>query len=335
MGEFVLYGERIYPDDSVERRIFGEGVEIAFADAATLADIPDRLTEAATGLMIFRQFVRAEDLARFPRLKAIVRMGVGYDRVDRKAAAARGILVCNVPDYGTAEVADHAIALMLALRRGLTLHHDAQRATPPAPWAYRDHPLIRRLDRLRLGIVGLGRIGTAVALRAKAFGMRVIAYDPYQPNGVERALGIERAKTLAELLAQSDTLSLHTPLTPETRGMIDAAELALLPRGALVINTARGPILDLDALHAALESGHVAGAGLDVLPLEPPPDPPPRLLAAYRSGAPWLAGRLIITPHSAFFSPEAWEDIRVKSAETMRAALLGPRPQNVVPAEAF
>lgn len=335
MGEFVLYGERIYPDDTLERRIFGPGVEVAFADAATLADIPAPLAEAATGLMIFRQFVRADDLARFPRLRAIVRMGVGYDRIDRAAAAARGILVCNVPDYGTAEVADHTIALLLALRRGLALHHDALRASPPAPWAWRDHPLIRRLERLTLGIVGLGRIGTAVALRARALGMQVIAYDPCIPNGVERALGIGRAKSLAELLARSDTLSLHTPLTAETRGLIGKTELALLPAGAVVINTARGPILDLDALHAALESGHVAGAGLDVLPTEPPPEPPPRLLAAYRAGAPWLAGRLIITPHSAFYSPEAWEDIRIKSAETMRAALLGPRPQNVIPPEAF
>ncbi len=335
MAETVLYGECLYPDDRVERRIFGDGVEVIFADAATLADIPEEMAARATGLMIFRQFVRAEDLARFPRLKAIVRMGVGYDRIDRKAAAARGILVCNVPDYGTAEVADHAIALMLALRRGVILHHDLQRTSPPAPWTYREHPLIRRLERLRLGLVGLGRIGTAVALRARAFGMRVIAYDPYQPNGVERALGIERARTLQDLLAESDTLSLHTPLTPETRGMIGAAELARLPEGALVINTARGPVLDIEALYEALASGHVAGAGLDVLPVEPPPEPPPRLLTAYRERAPWLEGRLIITPHSAFHTPEAWEDIRVKSAETMRAALLGPRPQNVIPPEAL
>lgn len=335
MAGMVLYSETLYPDDAVERGIFGPDIGVVFARAARIAEIPDSLAAEAEGLMIFRHFLTGDDLARFPRLRAVVRMGVGYDRLDRAACARRGILVCNVPDYGTTEVADHAMALALALRRGLLLHHAAQRAAPPAAWTYLDHPLIRRNDTLTFGILGLGRIGTAVALRAKAFGARVIAYDPYQPNGVERALGIARARSLEDLLAAADTLSLHTPLTPETRGMIGAAELAKLPRGAVVVNTARGPILDIEALATAMQSGHIAGAGLDVLPVEPPVEPIPTLLAAYRARAPWVEGRLIITPHSAFHTPEAWHDIRVKSAETMRAALLGPRPQNVITPEMF
>lgn len=335
MSEFVLYSEALYPDDRVERAIFGPGVTLAFHPSTRLADLPDEACAEATGLMIFRHFVPGEALARFAKLRAIVRMGVGYDRIDRATCAARRIMVCNVPDYGTTEVADHAIALMLTLRRGIALHHAAQRATPPAPWAYLENPLIRRNDTLTFGILGLGRIGTAAALRAKALGARVVAYDPYQPNGVERALGIARARGLAELLGQSDTLSIHAPLTRETSGMIGAAELALLPRGALVINTARGPILDVEALADCMRSGHIAGAGLDVLPIEPPTEPIPTLLRAYRDHAPWVEGRLIITPHSAFHTPEAWTDIRVKSAETMRAALLGPRPQNVISPEMF
>ena len=192
--------------------------------------------------------------------------------------------------------------------------------------------MIRRLDRLTLGIVGIGRIGTAVALRARAFGHRVICYDPGQPNGVERALGIERVRGLEALLRQSDTLTLHAPLTPATRNMIGAAELAMLPKGAVVVNTARGPLVDLDALGHALHAGHIAAAGLDVIPVEPPVDPIPDLLRAYRAREPWLEGRLIVTPHSAFHTPEAWEDIRIKSAETIRAALLGPA-QNVIPSD--
>jgi len=335
VSEFVLYSEALYPDDQVERDIFGPGVKIAFYPAASLKDLPDDACAAATGLMIFRHFLNEADLARFGKLRAVVRMGVGYDRLDRPACAARGILVCNVPDYGTTEVADHAIALMLTLRRGIALHHAAQRANPPAAWTYLEHPLIRRNDTLTLGILGLGRIGTAAALRAKAFGMRVIAYDPYQPNGVERALGIARARSLDELLEKSDTLSIHAPLTPETHGLLGTRELARLPRGALVINTARGPILDVEALAELMQSGHIAGAGLDVLPVEPPTEPLPTLLRAYRDRAPWVEGRLIITPHSAFHTPEAWIDIRVKSAETMRAALLGPRPQNIIAPEMF
>src|SRR5204863_7302254 len=270
-----------------------------------------------------------------PRLRAIVRMGVGYDKIARPAASARNILVCNVPDYGTTEVADHAIALAVSLRRGVILYHERQRQDPPAPWGPVKGELIRRFGVQTFGIVGLGRIGTAVALRARAFGFRVTFYDPHLPNGAELALGIGRAATLEDLLRQTDVLSIHAPLTPETSGMLGKEQLALLRPGAVVVNDARGPILDLDALAELLRSEHIAGAGLDVLPQEPPVEPIPELLRAYRAREPWLDGRLIITPHSAFFTPEAWDDIRLKSAETMRAAMVGPRPQNVITPEMF
>ena len=323
----VLYPEALYPDDSAERDIFGPDATILRRDTKALAELDDADCRATDGLMIFRQTVGAADLARFPRLRCIVRMGVGYDRVDRAAAAARQVMVCNVPDYGTTEVADHAIALALALRRGLLLHHEAQRTG--APWRVIDDRSIRRIGVQGFGIVGLGRIGTAVALRAKALGFRVAFYDPHLPNGVELALGIARAPTLDALLAQADVLSLHTPLTGVTRGLIGRAELECLPANAVVVNTARGPILDLDALATLLRSGRIAGAGLDVMPVEPPVEPAPELLRAYRAGEDWLAGRVIVTPHSAYWSPEAEWDIRIKSAETMHAAL-SSRPQNVI-----
>ncbi len=336
MAVTVLYSENIYPDDAVERRIYGPDVRVVFpGPTASLADLPDADCAAAEGLMILRYRVSAADLARFPRLRAVCRMGVGYDVIDRKAAAERQIMVLNVPDYGTTEVADHAMALALALRRGLLLHHELQRQEPPAPWRYVNDPLVRRSGVQTFGIVGMGRIATAVALRAKAFGFRVAFFDPYLPNGVELGLGIGRAPTLEALLRETDTLSVHVPLTPETRGMIGAKELAMLPKGAVLVNTARGPIVDIDALAAALKSGHLAGVGLDVVPVEPPVEPVPELIRAYRAREPWVEGRLIITPHAAFYTPEAWEDIRVKSAETMRAALLGPRPQNVIAPESW
>jgi phosphoglycerate dehydrogenase-like enzyme len=218
----------------------------------------------------------------------------------------------------------------LWLRRGLLLHHEVQRQ-PNAPWKVIEDPLIRRTGVQNFAILGLGRIGTAVALRAKAFGFRVVFYDPYRPNGTELALGVDRVRTLDELLRRADVLSLHAPLTPETRGMIGARELALLPEGAVLVNTARGGIVDTDALGEALRGGRLAGAGIDALPNEPP-DPVPALLAAYRAREKWLEGRLIVTPHSAFHSPHAWADIRRKSAETMAAALAG-RPENVIAPE--
>jgi len=332
----VLEPEAMYPDTILEQEVLGPEVEILHGGAPhteTLDALPDAVCARVDGLLIFRHWLKPHHIARFPRLKAVVRMGVGYDRLDREACAARGIAVCNVPDYGTMEVADHAIALTLALRRGLLLHHDLQRGPTPAPWRYVDSPLIRRLEVQTFGIVGLGRIGTAAALRAKALGFKVRFFDPNLPNGVDRALGIGRARTLEELLAGADVLSIHVPDMRGTRGLIGAAQLALLPRGAVVINTARGTSLDIDALEAALRSGHLAGAGLDVIPVEPPVDPVPSLLAAYRRREPWLAGRLIVTPHSAFHTPEAWSDIRRKSAETMRDILVQGRSANRISAD--
>ncbi len=335
MSFTVLYPESDYPDDSVERRIYGPDVRVVFARVGTIAELSDEDCAAADGLMLRRLGVTAKELERFTRLRCILRMGVGYDSIDRKAAAQRQVMVCNVPDYGTTEVADHAIALVLALRRGLLLHHDWQRKEPPAAWRAVFDPLIRRLSVLNFGVVGLGRIGTAAALRAKAFGFRVCFYDPYRPNGAELAIGVERARTLEELLRRTDTLSIHTPLTPETRGMIGREALSLMPKGSVLVNTARGPIVDVDCLPELLRSGQLAGVGLDVLPVEPPSAPLPELVRAYRARETWLEGRVIITPHSAYHDPEAWEDIRVKSAETMRAALFGPKAQNVIAPEDF
>ena len=331
----VLYSENNYADDSVERRIYGPDVNIVFPRATTsLADLTDAECAQADGLMILRYKVTEAQLARFPKLRFVCRMGVGYDGIDRVACAKRQIVVLNVPDYGTTEVADHAMSLARALRRGLLLHLEAQRADPPAPWKYIDDPLVKRNGVQTMGIVGMGRIATAVALRAKAFNFRVMFYDPYLPNGVELGLGVLRAKTLDELLRQTDTLTIHTPLTPETRGMIGERELALLPKGAVVVNTARGPIADIDALAAALKSGHLSGVGIDVVPVEPPVDPVPELIRAFRAKEPWTIGRLIITPHSAFYTPQAWDDIRSKGAETMAAALSG-KPQNVISSDSY
>src|SRR6185437_1702712 len=221
----VLYPEARQQPDELEREVFGPDVRIVKRDAAALSELSDTDCAEADGLMIIGFPVTGADLARFPRLRAIVRMGVGYDKLDRPAAAERNILICNVPDYGTTEVADHAVALALTLRRGILLHHELQRRNPPAPFRSFQNPLIQRLGTQTFGIIGLGRIGTAVALRAKAFNFRVVFFDPYLPNGVALALGIERAASLEELLRQTDTLSIHTPLTRETRGLLGHAEL--------------------------------------------------------------------------------------------------------------
>ena len=334
MSLTVLEPEGLYPDTQLEKDILGPGVRLLQGNArSSIAELPDSLLTEVEGLMTLRMAVPADQIARFPKLKVIVRMGVGYDRVDRVAAAARGIQVCNVPDYGTMEVAEFAVLLALSLRRGLILYHDTQRGPDPAGWAKIESPLHRRQQTQTFGILGLGRIGTAAALRAKAFGYRVVFFDPALPNGWDRAVGIERAHSLDELLAQSDVLSIHTPLTRHTRDLIGERELRLMPKGSVLVNTARGPIVQIDALEKVLRDNHLAGAGLDVIPVEPPVAPIPGLLAAYRNREPWLAGRLVITPHIAFHTPEAWDDIRRLGVETMRDVLVRGLETNVIPPE--
>jgi phosphoglycerate dehydrogenase-like enzyme len=264
----------------------------------------------------------------FEHCRIAVRSGVGFDNLDTQGFGRLGVPVCNVPDYGTTEVADHALALMLALLRGTASYDEALRSRPKG-WDFAAAPLVRRLRGATFGIVGLGRIGLAAARRAAGFDMRIVFYDPYLSNGVELSTGYERVHSLADLMAVSDVVSIHAPLNEETRGMVGAAAFAKAKPGLVLINTARGPIVDIDALVAALKSGGVAGAGLDVLPVEPA-DPAHPLIAAWRTREAWLDGRLILTPHTAFYSPASMVDLRRKSIEVVVAYLRDGRLTNCV-----
>jgi phosphoglycerate dehydrogenase-like enzyme len=266
-----------------------------------------------------RHALPASTLAKLTQCRVIVQAGVGFNHIDIEAAGALGIPVCNTPDYGTAEVADHALALMLGLLRGVPFY-DAALRHDGTPWAPQPLPTVRRITALRAGIVGLGRIGLAAALRMRSFGLQVAFHDPNLPPGFERAVGFERHDDVASLLTRSDVLSLHCPLSPATTGLIGAAELALLPRGAILVNTARGGLIDLDALHGALREGRLAGAALDVLPREPIERAHP-LLADWAAGAAWLRGRLIVTPHVAFHAPESVDDMRRLSMRALAGYL--------------
>ena len=335
MSPVVLYSEMRYPDDLIEQDVYGKDITVRWRDVEDVADLKAEDCADVEGLCVTRHGVTAADFRKFPKLRCVLRMGVGYDKIDRKAAAAHNVMVCNVPDYGTTEVADHAMALVMSLRRGVLLHHAAQRRPQPAPWRFILDPLVKRSGIQTFGIIGLGRIGTAVALRAKAFQFNVVVFDPYMPNGTELGVGVGRVRKLEDLMEQANVLSIHAPLTPETRGMVSRDMLERMPKGAVVVNTARGPIVDVDALADLLKRGQLAGVGLDVLPIEPPVDPIPEILRAYRAREPWTEGRLVITPHSAFHTPNAELDTRQKGAETMRAALLGPKAQNVITPEMF
>jgi C-terminal binding protein len=285
--------------------------------------------EDADAIMLYHVMAMTRrTIDRLTRCKLIVRCGVGYDNVDHALARQRGIPVANVPDYGTEEVADSAIGMMMTLARGIHQLNSMMRSGVK-PWLYTHVVPLRRLRGQVFGIVGVGRIGTAVALRAKALGMDVVFYDPYVPSGYEKAIGVRRTRAFDELLPQSRFLSLHCPLTKETHHMVDGRAIERLPRGACLINTARGGIVDVSILPAALASGRLAGAGIDVLEHEPPPEDDP-LLVSWRDPSHPAHHRLIINPHAAFYSEQGFMDMRVKGSEACRRALLGEPIPNVV-----
>jgi lactate dehydrogenase-like 2-hydroxyacid dehydrogenase len=265
----------------------------------------------------------------FTQCKIVIRNGVGYDNIDIEAWGRHGIPVCNVPDYGTTEVADHAIALMLAFTRGTATYIDSLRADTVGNWSHTKAPLVRRLRGATFGVVGLGRIGTATALRAHAFGMEVAFFDPHLASGMELALGFRRCATIGELMAVADVLSLHAPLDADTRHMIGREALAQAKPGLILVNTARGPIVDLDALHDALKEGRIAAAALDVMPGEPPDSAHP-LIAAFVRREAWIEHRFFLTPHAAFFSPDGMIDLRRKTIETVVEFLATGRLRNCV-----
>ena len=327
----ILLPDAQFDDDALtERAVLGEAAEIVVHHELTADQIPDRLWRTADALIAYYGVpVDRALIERLERCRILVRAGVGYDHIDIAACGRRGIPVCNVPDYGTTEVADHAIALMLALARGLVSYHARLLADPHAGWHWSGAPLVRRLRGACFGVVGMGRIGIAAARRAQGLDMTVSFYDPFLPDGADLALGWRRAPSLEALLAEADVVSLHCPLTGDNANLIDAAALAAMRPDALLINTARGGLVDLAALEAALREGRIGGAGLDVLPGEPPAPEHP-LIQAFRRREPGLDGRLLLTPHVAWFSPDGRADLRRKSAETVRDYLLGQRLRNCV-----
>ena len=252
-----------------------------------------------------------ELLRQLTRCKAIGRFGLGVDNIELPAAKALGIAVNYVPDYCLREVSDHAMALLLALARKVTLANTLVQA---GRWEVPPLVPLRRLEGQVLGLVGFGNIPRMVAPKAKAFGLKVLAHDPYVKNEAFSIAGVEGVSFDA-LLARSDFISVHAPLLLATRGLMNASAFARMKRGAFLINTARGPLIDETALIAALDSGKLGGAALDVVETEPLPKASP------------LLGRdnVILTPHTAFYSVEALEELQSKCASDVARVLSGEK----------
>jgi len=295
----ILITDCDFPDLELERGIFAAAnIEVATAQCRS----EEAVIEAARGcsaLLVQYAPVTERVLAALPQIGLVSRFGAGYDTVDPAACARNGVWLSNSPDYGVGEVATHALAMALALMRHLPFY---DRDVKSGNWHYLSPGRIRRASGLTVGILGLGRIGKRFAhLARNSFG-RVIACDPYIIDGDFPAY-VERV-TLPQLFETADVISLHVPLTAETRGMVGGALLDRLRPGAILVNTARGAVVDIDALLAALDSGRVSAAGLDVLPTEPLATDHP--LARHP--------RVLLTPHAAFYSIEAEVELRRKAA---------------------
>jgi D-3-phosphoglycerate dehydrogenase / 2-oxoglutarate reductase len=285
--------------------------ELRMAKSASAEDILAVAHDADAVLVTYAK-LPGELLKEFTRCKVIGRFGLGVDNIDVAAAARLGITVTYVPDYCLHEVSDHAMALLLALARKIPF---SNRLVQSGRWEVPPIVPLRRLEGQVLGLIGFGNIPRAIAPKAKAFGLRVIAYDPYVPATVMKPLGVA-GTSFEDLLEQSDFVSIHAPLLPATRGLMNAAAFARMKKGAFVVNTARGPLIDEPALVVALDSGHLAGAALDVVAVEPLA-PDSRLLGR---------DNVILTPHTAFYSVEALEELQTKCAGDVARVLSGETP---------
>jgi phosphoglycerate dehydrogenase-like enzyme len=308
----VLFADHDYPDIDLERALFNEaGVDVAIAQCKSEDDV---IAHGGRCRAILLQYAPITDrvLAQLPDVGIISRIGAGYDTIDAAACEKRGVWLANSPDYGVGEVATHALALVLASIRNIVAYH---RDIGAGKWDFLSSGPLRRPSELTLGIVGLGRIGKRMAHVSRNVFKRIVAYDPYLIDG-DFPPYVERMGSLAALAGQSDLVSLHTPLTAETRGMIDAGFFAAAKSGMTLVNTSRGAVVHVPDLVAALDTGVVAGAALDVLPVEPIPRESPLLSDP----------RVILTPHAAFFSVEAEKELRHKAVQNIVSWLRRGRP---------
>jgi D-3-phosphoglycerate dehydrogenase / 2-oxoglutarate reductase len=319
----VLLSERLGPPGPEELRLQRYGASVIGAPLRTRDEIVRNAAAATLVILGAVEPFDREAMAALPRLQAVVRRGVGHDNVDVDAATSLGILVANVPDASVDEVAEHALVLLLTLERRIGY---LDRAVRSGLW--RDDPARLQAERVRcrplhmltLGVVGLGRIGHGLVRRGRGIYREVLAADPVVTEDVARAAGV-RLVALPELLHQSDHVSLHAPLARDAAFLVGERELSLLRPGAVLVNTARGGLLDEDAVLRALRSGRLAGAGLDVTAREPVPAGDPLL---------GVTDGLLLTGHSAAWSAASVEQLARRSVDAAAALLAGRRPASTV-----
>ncbi len=307
----------------VEQRVLGADVEISHYGIIRPENYKTALSDLDGVISRPGAPFCQEMISVMRKIKVIVSLGVGYEQIDLESATKRGIPVCNIQDYATQEVAESTIAMLLSHQRKIVSFHYLSQ------WNWKTFEPIKRSDHLKVGIVGLGKIGTAVAKRLKPFGYEISFYDPYIAQAKGENLGLHRFLNFEELVKNSDIVSFHCPQTKETTAIIDERFFDLVSDSAIVLNTARGRLFkNADIIYEALKKKPHLRIGSDTWPTEPPPDHP--LLLALKNREPWLSDRLILTPHASFYSEQALYNLRYISADIVRTVLDGEKPYNVI-----
>lgn len=314
MAKFkVFMTDTIFPDTEMEKKVLSQlDADFVLSSKKDTQTFIKEGTDADALLVVFAEVTR-DFIQALTNCKVIARAGIGVNNIDIAAATEKGIKVTNVPDYCIDEVASHAMALTLTCLRKTHLYAQSVKS---GVWDMNVGRPIPRIGGLTFGLFGFGHIAQAVAVRAKAFGMNIVAYDPYLDDGVFSVAGVHRAVNWEEFLAEVDILSLHAPLIESTKGIINAKSLALMKPSAILINTARGPLISEKDLYDALAKKVIAQAGLDVLESEPPA----------KAGVQMLENA-IVTPHTAFYSDEAELELRQKTAEQIVLTLTKGEPK--------
>jgi len=315
MSRKVLVTDHVFADLETERSLLEpHGVELTLADEVDEDSLVAAVADAEGMLVCYAKVPEAVvEAAADAGVKVISRYGIGFDNIDIDAATRRGIVVTYVPDYCLDEVADHTLGLLLGLTRGIV---DADRDVRRGEWAV-PQGTVHRLQGRRLAVIGAGGIGRKVIARAQAFGFEIVAYDPFIE---EWNLDVERADTIEEAFAEADAITLHVPMSEENRHMVSRGSIAKMNRAPVLVNTSRGPLVEMDAAAEALESGALSGVALDVTEEEPPPlDHPLR-----------RHPRAILTPHMGFYSIEAQQELQRRAAEEVVRALTGEAPDRPV-----
>tara|TARA_Y200000002_G_scaffold373144_1_gene371807 strand:- start:3902 stop:4855 length:954 start_codon:yes stop_codon:yes gene_type:complete len=294
-----------------------------------LGNLLTKVKEDASVLLVWHKIINSEYLDKFPKVKLLIRYGVGCDNIDFHEIKKRGIMLCNTPDYGVDEVSDTNLAMLMNITRKLA-HYDAiSKKISDGSWQENIFKDIRRNSEIAVGIIGAGRIGSLFALKAKSVGFKVSIYDPYDNRGNEKILNVSRYDNLDELLKKSDVVSTNCILTDETKGMVNKKFIKKMKKGSSLINTARGAIIDnLDDFIEPIKSNMISNISLDVLPDEPPKKS--ILVDEWRKNKEWTIGKVIINPHSGYYSVQSYTEMRESASKNALRFLHKLRPYNIL-----